>query len=83
MTAKQKSEELVNFYYNEIKNQCSSKIGGNMYELAITFTIKHCEEMIAFIDSKMKGWLDCDMKLYFEEVIKHSIALKSQKIDKI
>jgi hypothetical protein len=79
-SAKDKAEELINFHYNEIKKQCSSKIGANMYELAITFTIKHCEEMIQFIDSEMKGWLDWDLKSYFEEVKKHSIELKPQKL---
>jgi hypothetical protein len=81
MTAKQKSEELVNYYFNEIQKQCMAKIGGNMYDLAITFSVKHCEEMIEFIDSQMKGWLDWDLKSYFEEVIKHSISLKPQKIE--
>jgi hypothetical protein len=67
-SAKDKADELVKFYYDEIQKQCMSKIGGNMYGLAITLTIKHCEEMIEFIDSQMKGWLDWDMKSYFEEV---------------
>jgi hypothetical protein len=71
-SAKDKAEELINFHYNEIKKQCSSKIGANMYELAITFTIKHCEEMIQFIDSQTHHPF---MKSYFEEVKKHSMDL--------
>ena len=43
-----------------------------MYELAITFTIKHCEEMIQFIDSQTHHPF---MKSYFEEVKKHSMDL--------
>ena len=78
-SAKDKADELVNFYYNEIQKQCTPKIGGNMYGLAITFTIKHCEEIIGFIDSQMQGWLDWDMKSYFEEVKKHSMDLNPQQ----
>jgi hypothetical protein len=72
-----KADELVNYYYDEIQNQCVlSRYNilpcAEARALAINFTIKHCDEMIEFIDSEMKGWLDWDMKSYFEDVKKYA-----------
>lgn len=73
--ARDKAYELMNFYYDEVRKQCISKPHGNIFELAMILTNKHCDEMIAFIDSEMQGWLDWDMKAYFEEVKNHAKEL--------
>jgi hypothetical protein len=73
--AKDKAIELMNLYYDSIRKECISKPNGNIFELAQKFTENHCDEMISFIDSEMQGWLDWDMKAYFEEVKKHSKSL--------
>ena len=65
----------MNYYYDEVRKQCISKPSGNIFELALSFTRKHCDEMISFIDSEMQGWLDWDMKAYFEEVKNHAESL--------
>lgn len=73
--ARDKAHELMNFYFDEVRKQCISKPHGSIFELAMILTNKHCDEMIAFIDSEMQGWLDWDMKAYFEEVKNHAKEL--------
>lgn len=67
--AKEKCYELMNFYYEEAKKHCISKPEKSILDLAISLTKHHCNEMISFIDSEMKGWLDWDMKAYYEQII--------------
>lgn len=43
-------------------------------DVAKQCAIKHCDNMLDFIDSKMQGWLDSDLKGYYENV-KESIKI--------
>ena len=64
----QLANELINYYYEEIKKECISRPEGNILKLAAKFSIKHADEMIEFVDDQMKGWLDWDIKLHYELV---------------
>jgi len=70
--ARDKAHQLMNYYYSEIQNECISKPHGDMFKLALKLTKNHCDEIISFIDSEMQGFLDWDMKAYYEEVKTHA-----------
>ncbi len=37
-------------------------------DVAKQCALKHCDNMLDFIDSKMQGWLDSDIKGHYEQV---------------
>ena len=56
--------DLYNFYRDSLESCC----GDCSTELAISFAMDHCDRMIAFIDSEMKGWLDTDLIAFWKSV---------------
>lgn len=75
LPAKQKAGELMDFYFQKVRKHCIEKPSGSFMQLAYELTEKYCDEMIAFIDHEMQGWMDWDMKSYFEEVKNHAKEL--------
>jgi hypothetical protein len=64
----QLANELIEYYYEEIKKECIARPEGDILRLAAKLTIKHADEMIYFIEDQMKGWIDWDMKQHYELV---------------
>lgn len=65
---KELANELMGYYYEQIKKECIARPEGNIMRLSANLTIKHADEMILFVEDQMKGWLDWDMKAHFELV---------------
>lgn len=63
-----KAKKLYFDYVHIIRSSGTKDDFSISSDLAKKMVEKHCDDMIEFIDSEMKGWLDWDMKSYYEKI---------------
>lgn len=70
LPANEIADKLITEYYDLIREECMANpnVNGGVHKLAAKLTIKHCDDMIQFIDTQMQGFLDWDMKAHYESV---------------